>query len=376
VIRIAALAVALCPALALAQASFQGLGLLPGAPAGGAIAVSADGSVVAGGNGTIGNYQRIFRWTAAGGLQEVPPPPGATGATVAGMSLDGQFIVGAAAGLGYRWSQAAGHEIITPPPGVTSLAVTLVSGDGGTVSGLANGARYRWTASTGMVVHPNLDERVPTTATISDDGSIMAGTLANRSPYRIWSIGPGGFSTLPDLGGPLGSLGGVVAPNGHVLGVSYTVPGRPIAVRWANGAAPTPLIDDSFWSAPRFTSADGTRFVATTGMSTWVHFDGGSLQDITAPAGSSGFSTIRGISGDGQRVWGTMSRVGIGTQPYLWTRSGGAVWLLDALTAGGANVTGWTSFVMGPMSRDGTTWVGEAVGPQSVRQPFRAVLPR
>jgi hypothetical protein len=90
-------AVALCLAsLALAraghaQASFRGLGFLPGGEHwSSSIAVSADGSVVVG-QGTSASNDEAFRWSAAGGM--VGLLPGDYSAAT-GVSSDGTVVVG------------------------------------------------------------------------------------------------------------------------------------------------------------------------------------------------------------------------------------------------------------------------------------------
>jgi len=68
-------------------------------------AVSGDGTV-SGGNGTSPAgllIYRAMRWTLAGGMEDLGPPPGASeyaGTTVYGISRDGSTLVGGVTGNG------------------------------------------------------------------------------------------------------------------------------------------------------------------------------------------------------------------------------------------------------------------------------------
>lgn len=126
----------------------------PGGPMGEASGCSADGSVVVG-NGVSGNSFQAWRWTSAGGVVNIGPPPtsGWRGAAVA-ISDDGQTIVGfyrpfpapATFGRGFIWTASDGMRDLTDlaisqrisiPTG-TILALPLdLSGDGRTIVGQA-----------------------------------------------------------------------------------------------------------------------------------------------------------------------------------------------------------------------------------------------
>jgi len=81
------------PLVAGAQPTFTALGVIPGDASGSseAFAVSADGSVVAGGGqGAFGS--RAFRWTASGGIVDLQPNGSISEAS--GISADGSVVVG------------------------------------------------------------------------------------------------------------------------------------------------------------------------------------------------------------------------------------------------------------------------------------------
>jgi probable HAF family extracellular repeat protein len=73
-----------------------GLGYLPGDNHSSATGVSANGSVVVGFSYLGPNCCNIraFRWTAAGGIVELPPLPGDQFTSATGVSADGSAAIG------------------------------------------------------------------------------------------------------------------------------------------------------------------------------------------------------------------------------------------------------------------------------------------
>lgn len=125
-------------------------------PMGEAGACSADGSVVVGG-GTSGNSFQAWRWTQAGGVQNIGPAPvsGWRGSSTS-VSGDGGTIVGfyrpwpapATFGRGFIWTAQDGMRDLTDlaieqgvavPSGLTLALPLAISKDGRTVVGLASG---------------------------------------------------------------------------------------------------------------------------------------------------------------------------------------------------------------------------------------------
>jgi uncharacterized membrane protein len=361
-------ACARCPA----QATFQGLGLLPGAATSESRLVSSDGSTVAGISTNTGTTQpRAFIWDAAG-LQEMPPLPGATQNSPRALSLSGHHMIGTCGTRGYYWTTTGGLvELLVP--GDNGNVPLVISGNGGSVSGTSASGLYRWTPATGFELFPiGTDDRsFGAPLGISDDGTRILGAVTGHSPYRAWIITPQGQEYLPDLGGPLGSQPTILSATGVALGRSHTQSGRMTTVRWDSGI--TPVSDESFWGVPTFASADSGTFVYTQGSLNFMW--NGVATQLAPPAGASSVA-VRGISGDGVRIWGTATRDAVPGQPWVWTHAGGAVWLADALVAAGANMTDWTIRNANAMSRDGTTWVGRATNPAGAFEAYRAVLPR
>src|SRR5215510_6857256 len=130
---------------------------------------------------------RIFRWTAATGIQDLGPTFGATPASI---SNDGTTIAALLAGSGpVRWTAAQGFTPISVP----SVADPYdISGDGSVVVandfGLVYTA-YRWTATGGAVALPNLggcsNDRIANS--ISSSGAITVG----YSTYKSQAARPG-----------------------------------------------------------------------------------------------------------------------------------------------------------------------------------------
>jgi probable HAF family extracellular repeat protein len=122
----------------------QDLGL---GPASSALGVSADGSVVVGVNnvdGLSGN-SRAFRWTAAGGMQDLGVLPGGYESIARSVSADGSVVVGEfyvdssyGESRAFRWTAAGGMQELSTLPGLTSSEASGVSADGLVVVGRSN----------------------------------------------------------------------------------------------------------------------------------------------------------------------------------------------------------------------------------------------
>src|SRR5262249_39469828 len=130
---------------------------------------------------------RIFRWTAATGIQDLGPTFGATPASI---STDGTTMAALLASSGpVRWTAAQGFTPISVP----SVADPYdISGNGSVVVandfGLVYTA-YRWTATGGAVALPNLggcsNDRIANS--ISSSGAITVG----YSTYKSGAARPG-----------------------------------------------------------------------------------------------------------------------------------------------------------------------------------------
>jgi probable HAF family extracellular repeat protein len=123
-----------------------------------AYGVSADGSVVVGW-ATTPQGGRAFRWTAAGGMQDLGTLPGGDWSEAYGVSADGAVVVGwaynAAGQRAFRWTVDGGMQDLGTLPGGGWSVAYGVSADGAVVVGSATNAAgdyraFRWTPWSGM----------------------------------------------------------------------------------------------------------------------------------------------------------------------------------------------------------------------------------
>jgi uncharacterized membrane protein len=250
---IAVVVVTACVALgasassARAETIFHSLGALPGDSSSVAHAVSGNGQVVVG-----LSDNRSFRWTAAGGMEDLGLCPVGDGSyfpisSANGVSFDGSVVVGGASDnryveAPYRWTPGSGmvrlHDemgygrandvsdngyfavgyqrfcgwrhpyanddtIIPMFEGTFAPNAWGVSGDGQIVVGNGNwGPAFRWTA--GSPVAEPLYAPVgwgtsPGANDISRDGTVIVGSAVHPDgptyPCR-WTAGTGGFEVL------------------------------------------------------------------------------------------------------------------------------------------------------------------------------------
>ena len=146
----------------------------------GAHDVSADGSVVAGyGYTAQGTNAVATRWTASTGMVALPLLPGCTTSEARAVSQDGKVVVGEcwAPGInhGYRWSAAGGLEDLGPFPGGSPFVSTFsTNGDGSVIVGNVvvdnQAVAVIWTPSTGFRYLSNV---------VAESGTDLAGWFLN-----------------------------------------------------------------------------------------------------------------------------------------------------------------------------------------------------
>ena len=156
-------------------------------------ATSADGSVIVGAGLRFGRVES-FRWTSSEGMVALV----ATGPAIA-VSADGSVVVGGD-DRAFRWTSDGGMVFLTH--GVFSQAWD-VSSDGSIVVGFATGlGAFRWTAESGMV---GLGHAGVASA-VSADGAVIAGYRLSGgagSPAFLWDTANGAREldqVLMDLG--------------------------------------------------------------------------------------------------------------------------------------------------------------------------------
>jgi probable HAF family extracellular repeat protein len=327
------------PAAVTAVPSFAGLGPMPIDYGGGTYAngLSGDGSTVVGYAWIDGANTRPFRWTAAGGYQDL----GNLGADSSNgraydASFDGSVVVGqtsSTSGItGFRWSGGAGMQAL---PMWQALAT---SNDGAVAAGM----NLRWTAPGTVEPLGFLGGNNYTSAYgVSGDGQTVVG-FSETSPNRYAHA----FRWTPAAG--IQDLGVTNGTESDAWGVS------------ANGALVYGEARDSagFWRAYRWTASLGMRDLGTLG----------------GP-----MSTAHAASADGSVIVGkSLATSSSGSlRAFRWTASGGMRDLRqELLNAGVTAVQNWTLAVAAGISDDGSVITGWGYpAPLTPAQPFLAVLP-
>jgi probable HAF family extracellular repeat protein len=227
--------------------SLTWLGVLPDDEYSSAYAVSADGAVVVGASVyrdqvSLESYERAFRWTASGGMQDLGTLPGYDWSEAWGVSADGTVVVGRSYytlgyGSAFRWTASGGMQDLGTLPGYDWSEAWGVSADGTVVVGRAENAAgdtraFRWTASGGMQDLGTLGGEWSDAWGVSADGTVVVGVAqdANRQGRAFrWTASDG----MEDLNTTYDSLltpGSVlvearaISPNGrYIVGEGYNI---------------------------------------------------------------------------------------------------------------------------------------------------------
>jgi len=336
------------------QASFTGLGFLPGYTGSEAVAVSSDGRVVAGTAGTSARPSQAFRWTAQAGMVGLGFMAGGTYSAATGISADGSVVLanGDSAstpttpprGL-FRWSAALGVVRLEAPSPASLCSGTGISGDGTVVvgtcfPGTSRNMAYRWTGSAppvGLGQYGGGSSAESIAAAVSKDGSTIVGTghpvLAGAI---VWGAS-GPATILGKLPGDREGHGTAVARDGGTV-VGYSVDSNQVS--------------------------RGFRWTPARGMESLGPAPGGVIG--TYPAG---------VSGDAQRVvgWGTTAAE---DTALIWDSGHGWRTLAAALLADyRTDVPGWTLKRATAISDDGLTIVGYGTNPGGQTEGWLVRLP-
>jgi probable HAF family extracellular repeat protein len=207
--------------------------------------ISGDGLTVAGSYINHGLMNRIaYRWTQSPGMValEYPYPPGGS-SQCNGLSTDGSVIVGykdffpgTNGTFAFRWTSAGGTQNLGTLPGDVGSYAAAVSEDGSVVVGYSSASSgavhsFRWTPAQGMQDLGTVAGRPASTAyAISSDGSFIAGTTGPSFPLSI----PGAVAYLWSTPAGMRGLG---MPAGATYSRAYGVSSvGPVVVGFAANA--------------------------------------------------------------------------------------------------------------------------------------------
>jgi probable HAF family extracellular repeat protein len=336
-------------------ASFQGLGGLPPHHNSEAVAISADGSIVA------GNSSFAFRWTQSGGMVSLGDLDGGSLGTseAHGISADGSVVVG--------WASS-------PPTDPYGAERTDA---------------FRWTEAEGMVGLGGA-LRGAVAQAVSSDGSVVVG----RSEIQVdpvvleafrWTVGGGavGLGHLPGLDLQSSALG-VSADGSVVVGVSGGFP-RTEAFRWTAQGGMVGLGDlpgGDFRSSALGVSADG-KVVVGYGYPSSTSYDPEAFRWTEAEGmvglgdlpGNSFRSVAEATSANGSVVVGS-GYTDSGETAFIWTPGSGMRSVRDVLVNEyGLNLTGWRLTHATAISADGLTITGLGSSPTSPDEAWIATIP-
>lgn len=346
--------------------------------------ISADGSVIVG--ETLGAPQtRIVRWTKEAGASDL--------GTIAGydpnlyfsaMNTDGSTIVGYGIdNFGnqnlIRWTSAGGLEDLGALNG-GSMEASAISNNGGVIVGSSDLGPYhdawRWTAAHGLerldTLTGNNNDNYATG--VSGDGSTIIGRGYNSSlDYEAWYwTEANGTQTLGSLGGDDSSAAAISWDGSVIAGIARDGNGTYQVYRWtqSNGMQSIGDLGGGIYGSHNFgaMTSDGRVIIGNSDNGTYNEafrwtVDGG-MQGLGALASNNPFSSADAMSADGSVIAGISDGgAGLGYTYFRWTEETGMRSLVDILTDGGIDLSGWDFSYVDPqvfVTADGTKIIGSA----------------
>jgi uncharacterized membrane protein len=299
-------------------------------------ALSGDGSVMA------ANYGgEIYRWTAAGGFQDLGP--GDPNASSIGISRDGSTIISGHVGTdGFTspalWNAGGVVDLGHPRNGCTKIGNSWgsgygVSSNGKVAVGLAwtctSAEGFRWTAKTGNLSlgHPPGNHSSRASA-ISANAKTIVGFWEDPTGPRRPVRWVGGKHDLFLGNKTLGEATAVNSDGTQIAGQSFNVSGNGVAF---------------FYSDKRGLHLIGTLKHSATDQ-----------------------SFANGISDNGRVVGWSGDPFGAGIEAFTWTSPSGMKKLASVLTKLGAKIPAGTTLTTAvSISADGSTMAGQYVNGQN-----------
>lgn len=273
------------------------------------VAISADGSVVAGWaftSGTTFSSQRPVLWTSPGPAALAPNvPAGWTGfSRFNDLSGDGTVGTGVRLGGSFRWTSTGGFEDIP------LRTATGISADGTTIVGESFDLKAAlWTVGGGANVFGSTNSYANAA---NSNATIAVGQSGNIA--ALWNLSGSPTETLlGTLPGDTGSEAMSVSADGRiVVGRSFTETGVYQAFRWT----------------------------LETGM-----------VDLGSLSVSDTFASAQYISGNGQYILGVFPG-------FIWTELAGLTSVESYLAAGEVDLTGWSNLYATGITDDGRYLTG------------------
>lgn len=196
-----------------------------------ALGVSGDGSVVVGWNHAANGFGQAYRWTEAGGMQQLGYlRPNGTRSTAWGISRDGSTIVGQSQSNGlfgdveaFKWTEAGGFEALPGLPGApfVSQEAAAVNADGSVIVGHGPSATpqghnhaLRWTSNGVEDLGTPAGFNIAHAFAVDDSGDVIGGVTHTGGPRSafVWTPSSGAVLLSDFL-----LAHGVAAPPGYQL---------------------------------------------------------------------------------------------------------------------------------------------------------------
>lgn len=367
------------------------LGTLPGGSDSEAFGISTDGKTVVGYSGTgnvVGNISS-FRWTAAGGMQNVGATiPGenmllsvsADGTVAAGYAFFSGFVNANSAFHAMRWTAATGPVDLGTLGGRNSQAYG-VSGDGlvvvgvSNVHGIADQLAFRWTAATGMQNLGTLGGAFSAAYGTNFDGSVVVGTAdINCGCSRAFRWTSAGMQNLGTFGGDFSAAYAVTPDGTVVVGTAADPNNRIRAFRWTSAGMQELDPTRSYESEARGVSSNGSVVVGNLsgGINNdrafrWSTTSGfNDLTNLLIKAGVDMTGIVlrhaNGVSGDGQFIVGTANFPAGGQLAYVVRYEDGPIQTLAGMTS--------VPSVQGSINELATARIGAAVQQHGFAAPL------
>jgi uncharacterized membrane protein len=313
--------------------------------------ISADGSTAVGEATDFDSINRVFRWTAVGGIEDLSSRLASPG-YLSGVSSNGSVLAGVNAAGVFRWL-TTGSPVAAPAPSGTSqcgINGVRISADGSTVVGMcsAPGGLYRavrWRQVGGTPTPDVLPFPADATTVeangVNADGTVVVGITLNSSTLtavRWTSSGTDVIGAPP--GGSVQSARSVSADGLVVVGDGTTATGA-TAIRWTPSGGTEVL--------PRPT-ANAVTFAYDTNQ------DGSVTVGTQAEPGSN-------YSATGEAL--------------LWNLSG-VHYVRDLLTVAGvapSAIQNWKLGYAASVSADGKVLLGAGTDPNGLQEAWIARLP-